>query len=947
MPDTSRNLKVVKQLFDACVDQPPADREPLLAASGATEAEIAEVRRLLAIDEAGAETDQHADIIGRQLQELSQALVCGQRLGPYEIEREIGRGGMGIVFRARRVDGSFDQRVAIKVAPSFASREELRHFHQERQILARLQHPNIAMLLDGGATEDQRPYLVMEYVDGSPISAYCQQEQLDLDARLRLFLAVCDAVSFAHSHLVIHRDIKPDNVLVTANGQVKLLDFGVSKILQSDQHNAQATQLKGLTLAFASPEQVRGEPTTTATDVYGLGTLLYQLLTGQSPHPCDDSSAEKIIEAICLTAPQPPSRISRDTRATARKKLKGDLDNIVGKALRKEPHNRYGSVGELQADIARYLRREPVQATPPSFAYRTGKLVSRYPVASALSLSVFLAISGGLASALYLADQLRSERDNLILAQDEVNTQAHTAERVTQLLMDMFTAASPAHARGRTIDVEELLDTAVAHTQQSLNEEPTVKAQLLKTLAQVKFNTGKHKDAVELQKQAMSILESIETSEPVTYAEDLSKLGDFYREADQLQSSLGALSQAAELLKQHHAAQALAVTQMRQGLTLLQLGKPQQAIDHFKLAETHWASSPERGGELGINTRHHLAIAHYDLADFQTAAELEEAVLNERLAFYGSTHPKTLASYQFLGQCYMRVNRWGPAEEYLEHAYNIGKQIFSRDQVTFRTIGRQYANLLRRLGYYQKAVDTLTELLSVESQNRESTAHLLNSRGYAYFEQGLMEESRQDLERANAIFSEILPDSSSISFLARANLGEAMARTGQPAEGLALIEKIRLLNAAQYGEDDYGIAGIHFRYARIAQHQKQPAKAATHITKAREINEKYYARNHPLQLEVDEVEAQLALASNNLPAARQYYEALLSRMREVFPEDAPLISQTETALGEVLWLQGSREEGAHLILSNAARLQPELPQNSQKRDEFQARLDLAHESRTR
>ena len=942
MPDTSSNLKRVKQLFDACVEQPESTRHHLLAESGANETEIAEVRRLLQIHDAGAVQDRHADIIGRQLQGLSQTLATGQKLGAFEIEGEIGRGGMGIVFSAHRVDGSFEQRVAIKIAPSFASAEELRHFHQERQILAKLQHPNIAMLLDGGATNDQRPYLVMEYVDGHPLGEYCQKQKLDLESRLKLFLAVCDAVSFAHSHLVIHRDIKPDNVLVTAGGQVKLLDFGVSKVLQHDQPNANVTQLKGLTLAYASPEQVRGESTTTATDVYGLGALLYQLLTGHSPHPCSDSSAEKIIDAICVTAPTPPSRTIKDNAVTTAKNLKGDLDNIVGKALRKEPHHRYSSVGELQADIARYLRREPVQATPPSFFYRAGKLVSRYPAASALSLSVFLAISGGFASALYLADRLRNERDNLIQAQSEINRQAHTAERITQLLMDMFTAASPANARGRTIDVEELLDTAIENTQQSLNEERTVKAQLLKTLAQVKFNTGKHQDAVDLQQQAMSILEASQSTDPVAYANDLSKLGDFYREADQLQSSLEALAQASKLLQTQGAAKALAVVQMRQGLTFLQLGKPQLAIDQFKLAEAHWESSMDQGGELGINTRHHLAIAHYDLAEFTTAAQLEESVLEEKLAFYGSAHPKTLSSYQFLGQCYMRINRWGEAANYLEHAYKVGEQIFSEDHVTFRTTGRQYANLLRRLGYYQKATEVLSNLLVVDSQNRESTAHLLNSRGYAYFEQGLMNQARQDLEQSSAIFAEILPDTSSISFLARANLGEAMTRTGAPQAGAELIEKIHRLNAAQYGEDDYGVAGIYFRYARIALNQKRYDDAKTHIAEARRLNEKYYARNHPLQLEVDEVEAQLAVATGDLPVASKRYETLLQRMAEVFPDDAPLIAQIRTALGEVLWRQGQHEIGARMILENAPTLHPELPPHSEKQKQLLVRLDMVN-----
>ncbi|WP_078082948.1 serine/threonine-protein kinase [Microbulbifer mangrovi] len=899
MRDSSSDLKVVKQLFDACLDQPRDTHAQLLASSGANDTEVKEVLRLLDIHEQGIEQDQHADIIGRQLQDLSQALTHGQKLGPYEIHREIGRGGMGVVFLAHRADGAFEQRVAIKIAPSFASAKELQHFHQERQILARLQHPNIAMLLDGGATEDSRPYLVMEYVDGSPISEYCREKNLGIEARLKLVLAVCDAVSYAHSHLVIHRDIKPDNVLVTGQGQVKLLDFGISKVLQSNPQATNATQLKGLTLAYASPEQVRGEATTTATDVYGLGTLLYHLLCGCSPHPGGDTSAEKLIEAICLSEPTLPSKAAMEqVIANQRNLLRGDLDNIVGKALRKEPENRYSSVGELQADIARYLRREPVQATPPSFVYRSGKLLSRYPVAAALSLSVFIAVSGGFAAAMYLADKLRSERDNLLKAQVEIENQAHTAKRVTQLLMDMFSAASPANARGRTIDVEELLDTAVENTRNSLDEDPTVKAQLLKTLAQVKFTTGKHKDAVSLQKQALEIERSHTGTSQLQIAGSLSKLGDYYREAGDQDAAQYALAEAITILQVDTDPELLATTRMREGLVMLQLGRPQEAIAHFNAAEQYWSAQPDHGGEEGISTRHNLAIAYYDIADFSSATGLQEQVLQEKLAFYGDEHPKTLGSYHNLGQCYMRVNRWDDARAQLEHAYRISTQIFTTDNITLRTTARQYANLLRRLGYYQRAIDVLSALVTVDAQSEESTAHILATRGYVYFKQGLYSASRRDLDTANAIFSRILPDSSSISFLARGNLGEVMTLTGDRDEGIALIHKIRNLNAQQYGEDDYGVAGNDFRLASIALNEGRFNDAQALLDNARLINTKHFERNHPIQLDVDALEARLAAAQQDWARAENLYRDLLERMQSVFPASAPLVGMTLSAREE-------------------------------------------------
>ncbi|WP_160154558.1 serine/threonine-protein kinase [Microbulbifer sp. ALW1] len=941
MPINNIRLNVIKDLFDRCCESPASDRSQILQASDASPEEIAEVQRLLACHDSADSSGSQTNIIGQQLKTLSQSLPSGQLLGAYAIEEEIGRGGMGIVFRAKRADGNYDQQVAIKIAPSFASSEELKHFHQERQILAKLQHPNIATLLDGGSTNDNRPYLVMEYVEGHPIHEYCRINKLGLRARLRLFAAVCEAVGYAHSHLIIHRDIKPDNVLVTDKGQVKLLDFGIGKALQVDGERTQATALKGMTLAYASPEQIRGERTTTATDVYGLGALLYCLLTEQSPHRFGDNSAEKAIQAICHTTPTAPSRALPDSATfTERRLLRGDLDNISSKALRKEPELRYASASELQRDIERYLRREPVLATPPSFLYRAGRLISRYPVASALSLSVFITVALGFGAALYLASKLRAERDNLLIAQAETEKQAQTAERTAQLLTDMFSAASPANAQGRTIDVDELLQIAVANTRNSLETSPEVRTQLLKTLAQVKFNTGKYLDAVELQKEAMSLSESDQTQDPAALAGDLSALGEFYREADELQLSLETLAASAELISDLEVPLLLAQTKMRTGLTLLQMGKPQEALHYFDTAIPLWEISPEQNPELGINIRHNLAITYYDLADFSAAAELEEEVLRNKAELYGDSHPKTLDSYQFLGQCYMRINRWGDAKLQLEHAYKVGKEIFSGDQVTLRLTGRKYANLLRRLGYYNQSIQILTELINSDSQNQETTAQLLNSRGYAYFEMGQMEKSREDLDKSVAILSGFLPESSSKSFLARANLGETMTRTGDRDAGIALIEKIHHLNAEQYGEDDYGIAAIYFRYARIALHEGRLDEAQQFTDKARAINKKYYDRNHPLQLELDEVDIGVDIALGNLELARNKSEKLIKRIGEIFPDDAPVLAQNKSVYGEIIWQLGDRLKGAQLIIESSKKLNPILAINSEKYLQLQARLKL-------
>ncbi|MCJ8268225.1 MAG: serine/threonine protein kinase [Psychrosphaera sp.] len=507
----AKDLLAIKQLFDQCVAVACDQRNDFLTKSHCTDAQIAQVKRMLTVADETQHSGQDIQIINRQMQDFSQKLEQGQQLDNYQIEKEIGRGGMGIVFLAHRADGSYEQKVAIKITPSFASQQELQRFHLERQILAQLQHPNIAMLLDGGSTPDNRPYLVMEYVEGESISRYAATHTLTLKQRLILFSDVCDAVSFAHSCLIVHRDIKPENVLVTQEGKVKLLDFGVSKILQSDQPSTKTTLQQGLTLSYASPEQVKGETTTTATDVYGLGALLYELLAGQVPHHLNNASNEEIIQHICLTEPVRPSKTVKSTNHPIQHQtLKGDLDNITNKALRKEPLRRYASVRDLSLDIDRYLKGQTVLATPAGFAYKVSKFINRHPAATGLAGALVVALLGGLMISIDLTrqltverEQLTEERDRLVLTQQQLQQEAQTSKQVINLLTDMFNAASPNNARGKDISVTKLISTAVEQTQTALTDQPKVKSRLLSTLSMVQNNIGKEKEALSLLQQAL------------------------------------------------------------------------------------------------------------------------------------------------------------------------------------------------------------------------------------------------------------------------------------------------------------------------------------------------------------------------------------------------------------------------------------------------------------
>src|SRR6266851_5111571 len=333
-----------------------------------------------------------------------EASLVGMRIGPYLLVEVMGQGGMGTVYRAIRDDDQFHQEVAIKlIRPGIASGGLLRRFRDERQILATLEHSNIARLLDGGVSADGLSYLVMEFVDGEPISRYCRRKKLTIRKRLELFQTVCSAVHFAHQHLVVHRDIKPANILVTTDGVAKLLDFGIAKILDpsSGSLHSRTTFANPMTPDYASPEQVRGKNVTTTSDVYSLGALLYELLTDQRAHQA--GSLAEMIRAVCEQEPVKPSaRVSRaqidgDGRSfsSLRRDLAGDLDAITLKAMRKEPRERYGSAEELSADIARYLDGLPVAAHRGSFRYVARKFVARHRVGVVTAVvAAVLAVAG-------------------------------------------------------------------------------------------------------------------------------------------------------------------------------------------------------------------------------------------------------------------------------------------------------------------------------------------------------------------------------------------------------------------------------------------------------------------------------------------------------------------------------------------------------------------------
>ena len=442
------------------------------------------------------------------------------KVGQYKILREIGRGGMGVVYLAERED-AFKQQVAIKLVKRGLDTEEiLQRFRNERQILASLNHPNIAKLFDGGMTEDGLPYFVMEYIEGEPLTKYCAGKNLPINDRLELFRHACAAVQHAHQNLIVHRDIKPSNILVTTDREVRLLDFGVAKLLTAESDGdatmTQAAQ-RVVTPQYASPEQIRGQRVTTATDVYSLGVVLYELLTGVKPYKMKDTSPEELSRAICETEPTKPSLAIADlgTRSADSgidfvnskseirnlKSLRGDLDNIVLMALRKDPERRYNSVEQFSEDVTRHLDGLPVIARKDTFQYRAAKFLARNKLAvSAAAIVLFAIVAGAIVSA-WQARVAAKERNQALQEQTK-------AEELNKFLQSILSAASP-DEKGKDAKVIEVLNDAAQRLETEFAQQPALKAQALLTIGQTYVKLGLEDQAEKVLREAQKIDSSL------------------------------------------------------------------------------------------------------------------------------------------------------------------------------------------------------------------------------------------------------------------------------------------------------------------------------------------------------------------------------------------------------------------------------------------------------
>ena len=493
---TEIDWQQVKTLFAEALELPSDQRTEFLEQRcDGDEGLLGEVRSLIAAaDEPENLIEDHAIDLAAKISSSTHGQT-EQHFGNYRIVREIGSGGMGTVFLAERDDGEFSMQVALKIVrQSIADRDIVERFKRERQILAGLNHPNIAALHDGGINEKGEPYLAMEYVDGETLIEFCDQNRLSISERLRLFLKICAAVAYAHRNLVVHRDIKPSNILITREGEPKLLDFGLARTFETDSSKTQ-TALRAFTPAYASPEQIQGKAITTASDVYSLGVVFYELLTGIKPVNVDDKSFEEIIQTINNSEPVKPSSVDVDnSNDISYRYLRGDLDNIALTAIRKEPERRFGSVEDFAKDIERHLAGRPISARPNTFSYRSAKFVKRNRLAAAAAALVSISVLAGLGVSLWQGAIARRE--------------SAKSEAVNQFLQKMLLTAVPESSgggkKGAQASVIDVLNEAERRLDDAdLNSEPDVRAELRQVIGEGYMTQGLYAESERILQTAL------------------------------------------------------------------------------------------------------------------------------------------------------------------------------------------------------------------------------------------------------------------------------------------------------------------------------------------------------------------------------------------------------------------------------------------------------------
>ena len=859
----------------------------------------------------------------------------GDRIGPYRIESQLGQGGMATVYRAHRAQGAFDQTVAIKVLTALSRNEELlRRFAQEQQILAAMAHPNIATLLDGGVTEKGHPYLVMELVDGTTIAEHCQRGRLSIPQRLRLFIQVLKAVEYAHARMVVHRDIKPQNILVNADGTPMLLDFGIAKILDASDVQYQAEQtrtgIRVLTFEYAAPEQLLGQPISPATDIYQLGVLLYLLITGRRPYETHGMNPREAERLICETAPVPPSMAASvnigpsglpaqlDIRPRVlRRMLAGDLDTIVLTCLRHEPARRYESVSELISDLEACLAGRPISARRDSIGYRVSRFVNRHRAAVGVATTAVVALI--VMTVIYLQDLTR--------ARDRAELQARTASEITRFLTELIEGTDPYAPEGAETDVRVLIDRAYDGLDARLRTSPEIRAEVLGVMSRLYRALGNLDRATELARGALAATAAA---------------GDADAEGKARIHLAGALWKAEKLAEAGVEIERLSADRasgrcctdaefgyqldLLRGRWLRDAARFDEAEQAFRAALDH-VTATGRGEEPEFqDARFSYAIFLLSQDRPSEAEPLLADVVRVLEQAYGPEHPNLTSPLDSLANARKRLGRLDEAEAILLRVLALRKQHLGEDHYW---VANSYQNLAALAG---SRADHKA-MAEYAARGREIRARHFGDDSRPVVESMINEAIAYsmlgELDRALALDRQMLdilarldPPIPYLEIYVRTNLGSVATAAGRPEEAIGNLSRAVEISLELYGADSVRYARARSNLAAALVDLERYEEAREHLLFALDQYLREYGADNARMAYIQVPLARAEAGLGNVEQARTLLDRAMTLRRDEYGEDHTLTAEVVAARAFVEHAAGNHAEAVDLAHAAAAILTP-------------------------
>jgi tetratricopeptide (TPR) repeat protein/predicted Ser/Thr protein kinase len=910
----SARWRRVGEIFDAVIDTPKHDRTALLDRLCGDGDMRREVEELLAADVLGDVLDAHTSVLrgaaaAAWAHDQDAAAPCGAVIGSWRVVRELGRGGMGVVLLVDRADGQFEQRAALKlIKRGMDSEALLARFRRERQILARLSHPNIARLLDGGVAADGRSYLVMEYIDGIPLPDYCAQRKLGLRARIDCLLQVCAALQFAHRQLVVHLDIKPSNVLVTESGEVKLLDFGIARLLGAEQTGL-ATQPgiardSPLTPAYAAPEQLRGESVSTATDIYSLGCLTYEVLTGRRPFGLDEATSLRPPSSVFDRAhPELPSSAAarRADPPVPPRNLRGDLDTILLKALQPEPERRYVTIEALAQDLRGHVQGAPIAARRDSALYRTGKFVRRHRVGVALALTALLAL---LATTTFAVWEARSAR-----------AQAQRAETVTDFLIGIFRVADPRGTPGGAkFSARDVLDSGAKRLQTGLDREPQLASSLAEVLGKVYGELGEYDRAIALLQRSL-VLRGDRKADDGAVADTISMLARAQYEKGDYAS---ALQNAQHALNAHRSRGKAASPMIAADLGLQgEIARRQGDFDHAE-ALLKQALDMSRATLVAPHAQiaaqlNELAALYSDMHRLPEGMTSTEQALAMFRGLYGDNHLDVAENLVNLAVFRMQTERIAEALPLFDEAIAICRRLLPPDHPMLADALAGHARAFDRLGRYVDAEPQYLEALAMQRRllgnQHPALAATLNNLAVLHFHEddyaGAADFSRQ----AMAIWAAQGKPEHPFALISKSHLAVALRESGDLAEGERIGREVLEARRRLAGDNNLAVSislddlGVTLRVLG------RGAEALVLQRQARSLREKVPGMA-ALESAVAQVQYALSTsAAGDQPGARVEVDAALTALTTMKSLSPMQIGNAQLAKAHIALLQNDVEAG--------------------------------------